>query len=251
VTRARPWLAPRLDPAERYGLRLTLFLLGFALVAVPFGWLLAQIDQNGAISHLDTTVAGDLHGWAARSSAAVSGLRAVSFFGSPPWLWALAVPAVAFVWHRDRHRLSIFLAVTTLAGGLLNSVVKLAVDRPRPSFAEPVATAVGRSFPSGHAMSSTVVYGALLVVFLPVAVRRGRRLATAVVASVAALVAAICFSRLALGVHFVSDVLGGVALGLAWLCLSVAAFSTWREDRGLPPVEPSEGLEPEAAADLS
>lgn len=251
VPGGRPWLAPRLDPAERYGLRLTLFVVGFVLVAVPFGWLLAQIEQDGSVSRLDTTVAADLHGWARRSSAVVEGLRAVTNLGAPWWLWAMTLPAVAFVWHRDRHRLAIFLAVTTLGGGLLNSVVKLAVDRPRPSFADPITTAAGKSFPSGHAMSSTVVYGALLVVFLPVAVRRGRRLATVALAAVVALVAAICFSRLALGVHYVSDVLGGVALGLAWLCLSVAAFSTWREDRGLPPVEPLEGLEPEAAADLS
>lgn len=246
-----PWLAPRLDPAERYGLRLSLFVVGFVLVAVPFGWLLAQIDQDGSVSRLDTTVAADLHEWARRSSGPVGALRAVTHLGSPWWLWAMVVPAVVFVGRRHRSRLAVFLVATTLGGGLLNSVVKLAVDRARPEFAEPIATAAGRSFPSGHAMSSTVVYGALVVVFLPVAVRHGRRLATVAIAAVVALVVVICFSRLALGVHYVSDVLGGVALGLAWLCLSVAAFSNWREDRGLPPVEPFEGLEPEAAADLS
>jgi undecaprenyl-diphosphatase len=52
-------------------------------------------------------------------------------------------------------------------------------------------------------------------------------------------------------VHFVSDVVGGWVLGLAWLAASTAAFSTWRVDRGRPPVEPSEGLEPEAASKLA
>jgi len=64
------------------------------------------------------------------------------------------------------------------------------------------------------------------------------------------LVGAIGFTRLALGVHYISDVLGGVVLGLAWLAASTAAFSTWRLERGRPAVDPMEGLEPEAAADL-
>jgi undecaprenyl-diphosphatase len=97
-------------------------------------------------------------------------------------------------------------------------------------------------------MSSTVVYGALLLVFLPLV---ARRLRPALIAAVALLVGAIGFSRLALGVHYISDVLGGYVLGLAWLAASVAAFSTWRVERGRPPVDALEGLEPEVAADLA
>ncbi len=59
---------------------------------------------------------------------------------------------------------------------------------------------------------------------------------------------AIGFSRLALGVHYVSDVLGGYALGAAWLVGSVAAFEIWREDRGRRRTHPlEEGVEPEEA----
>jgi undecaprenyl-diphosphatase len=68
-----------------------------------------------------------------------------------------------------------------------------------------------------------------------------------VLAGAVLLVAAICFSRLALGVHFITDVVGGVVLGLAWLAASTAAFSIWRVERGRPPVQVKEGVEPEAA----
>jgi len=137
--------------------------------------------------------------------------------------------------------------VTTIGGGLLDTAVKLAVDRPRPSLEEPIATAFGKSFPSGHAMSSIVVYGSLLLVFFPVLspVWRRRSLIGAVV-----LVLVIGFTRLALGVHYITDVLGGYVLGLAWLAASTAAFSIWRVERGRRPVELTEGLEPEAKQDL-
>jgi undecaprenyl-diphosphatase len=63
---------------------------------------------------------------------------------------------------------------------------------------------------------------------------------------------AIGFSRLTLGVHYVSDVLGGYVLGAAWLLASVAAFEIWREDRGRRPTKPlEEGVEPEEAKAVS
>jgi membrane-associated phospholipid phosphatase len=237
----------RLDPEARYGLRLTLLAVAFLLVAVPFGWLLSQVQHHGTLVRLDTAAARDLHGWVRGSPHLVTALKVLTFFGSPPWLWLLVAAAVVVTWRSHHIRLCVFLAVTTVGGGLLDSVVKVAVDRPRPSLVDPVATAHGKSFPSGHAMSSTIVYGALLMVFLPVL---ARRLRPAVVTIAATLVVAIGFSRLALGVHYISDVVGGYVLGLAWLVASVAAFSTWRVERGRAPVEPMAGLEPEAAADL-
>jgi undecaprenyl-diphosphatase len=91
------------------------------------------------------------------------------------------------------------------------------------------------------------MYGALLLVFLPVIPKRFRVWA---IASCATLVGSIAFSRLALGVHFLSDVLGGLALGAAWLLASTAAFSIWRTERGRKPVDPKRGLEPESAKEL-
>lgn len=237
----------RLDPEERYGLRLSLLAAAFLLVAVPFGWLLSQVGGEGSLVRLDTSAARNLHDWARESPAMVSFLRVVTFLGSPVWLYAVVIPAALFVWRRHHVRLAVFLAVTVAGGGILNSVVKVAVGRPRPVLVDPVAVADGRSFPSGHAMSSTVAYGALLLVFLPVVARRARPL---VVAAGVILVAGIGFTRLALGVHYISDVVGGFVLGLAWLAASTAAFSIWRVERGRPGVEPMEGLEPEAAADL-
>ena len=243
----RSSLQRRLDPEGRYGLRLTLFALGFLLVAIPFGFLLDQVKRNGFLIRLDTSAARNLHDWVRHSDGLVRGLKILTFLGTPVWFYILVLPAALWVWHQRHGRLALYLVVTTLGGGLLDTIVKEVVGRDRPSLVDPVATAHGKSFPSGHAMSSVIAYGALLLVFLPVIARRYR---PAVFSGAVVLVLAIGFSRLALGVHYITDVVGGYVLGLAWLAASTAAFSTWRVERGKPPVDVGEGLEPEAAEDL-
>lgn len=234
----------RLDPDARYGLRVTLFGLAFLLVAIPFGLLIEQIKNNRSLVRLDTSAANHLHGWVRGSPTLVTDLKILTFFGTPVWFYVIVIPTVIWLWRAGYPRLAIFLVVTTLAGGVLDTIVKEVVNRARPSLVDPVATAHGKSFPSGHAMSSTFTYGALILVFLPMIAKRYRPL---VIGGAVLLVVAICFSRLALGVHFITDVVGGVVLGLAWLAASTAAFSIWRVDRGRPPVEVSEGVEPEVA----
>jgi len=248
VSGVRAAVDRRLDPEGRYGLRVTLYGVAFLLVAIPFGLLLEQIKYHGALVRIDTSAARHLHNWVRHSPGTVKALKVLTFFGTPVWFYVLVIPAAVYVWRRGRVRLAVYLLVTTFGGGLLDTVVKEVVSRDRPSLVDPVATAHGKSFPSGHAMSSTIVYGALLLVFFPVIARRVRPY---LVAGACVLVAAICFSRLALGVHFITDVVGGVVLGLAWLAASTAAFSIWRVERGRPPVEVTEGVEPEAAADLA
>jgi undecaprenyl-diphosphatase len=139
----------------------------------------------------------------------------------------------------------VYLVTTTVGGALLSTVIKVLVNRPRPEVDHPIVTAFGKSFPSGHALSSTVVLGTVLLVFLPVLGRPHRRVA---VVATAALVLAIGASRLLLGVHFLSDVLAGHVLGVAWLTGSTAMFEIWRVERGRRPTAPLvEGVEPEEA----
>ncbi|MDT4922681.1 MAG: hypothetical protein QOG01_394 [Pseudonocardiales bacterium] len=241
-------LRRRLDPAERYGLRVTLFAVAVLLVAVPFGLLLEQVVHHGPLLRVDRGVANDVHLWVLRRGPGlIRTVKALSVLGGPPFLTLLVVLAGGYALWRGRRRLAVFLVVTAAGGSVIDTVVKNVVNRPRPNLPHPIAHAFGKSFPSGHAMSSTVVYGALLLALLPAVPRPRRRLA---IAAPVLLVLAIAASRIALGVHYLSDVLGGLVLGLAWLTASVAAFRIWRTDRGRPPAPVTEGVEPEAAADL-
>lgn len=237
----------RLDPAERFGLRISLLALALILVGIPFGLLLDQVKRNGPLVKLDTSAANNLHGWVLANPVVADTCRFLSFLGSPPWFYLLIGGSALWWWlHRGHKRLAIYLVTTGLVGGLIDTVVKIAVDRHRPSLEDPIATAHGKSFPSGHTMLATYGYGALLLTFLPLLPRRWRKWA---IGGWLVLVALIAASRLGLGVHYITDVLGGFVLGLAWLAAATAAFSIWRVERGKPEVHPTEGLQPEVARD--
>ncbi len=233
----------------RYERRSVLLALAVLLVGIPFGLLVHQVVEDGPLTSLDERSARWLHDRLADHDVVVSLMRVVTWLGSAACLVVVMGVAVLWLLRRGHRRLAVFLVVVGLGGGAVSSLVKVAVGRPRPLLDEPLATAFGKSFPSGHSMSSLVCFGALVVVFLPFVAPRRRRVA---VAGAGVLVLAIGFSRLVLGVHYLSDVLGGYVLGAAWLAGSVALFETWREERGRRPTAPlAEGIEPEVAAEAS
>ena len=215
-------------PGRRPGRRVTPFALAALALVVPFALLLDQVVRDGPFVRLDETVANDLHGWVVDGPGTVRVLKAVTNLADPLFLTVVvAVTALVMLWRR-RFLVAAFLVVTPLAGSGLNTAVKTLVDRDRPSFPDPVETAGGQSFTSGHSFSSTVVYGALLLVLLPFVPPRLRRWA---VAAGVVLVLAVGFTRIALGVHFLSDVIGGYCLGLAFLLVCAVGFR-------VRPVEP-------------
>jgi undecaprenyl-diphosphatase len=237
----------RLDPDSRYGLRLTLAVLAAFLLGVPFLILLLVVQQAWSpLLRLDRAVATDLHVAAVHSHALVSALQWVSAVFSPAVFRIAASLLAVWLFARRRPRLASWVLVTTWGAALLGVLLKDAVRRARPSFVDAVATAPGRSFPSGHALGSVVGCGVLLLVLLPMLGRTARRLAWLAAGLV---VLAVGFSRVALGVHDLSDVLAGWVLGLGWLAATVAVFHTWRRDVGAPVPEVGEGLEPELADD--
>jgi undecaprenyl-diphosphatase len=235
----------RTDPVERYGLRLTLAVIALVLVAVPFSYLLFQVLLEGPLTRVDGDIANRLNDAVRGHPLTITVLETISWMGRPPILWLVTGLAVAYTWRHGAHRLTLFLLATTTGGAVMSTAIKLLVNRPRPAVDHPIVTALGKSFPSGHALSSTVVYGAVLLTFLPVLSGRVRH---AAVGATIALVLAIGSSRVLLGVHFLSDVAGGYVLGLAWLAAATSIFEIWRVERGRRPSHPlDEGVEPEAA----
>ena len=133
---------------------------------------------------------------------------------------AVIVAVVLGVYLLKRKQKYWFAATTlTIAGGtLLNRVLKLAFQRARPEFDDPIRTFAGYSFPSGHTVAATVVFGAVAL-FLFVKVKsRGARVLVLLVAGL--VISMVGFSRIYLGAHYLTDVLAAIAEGVAWMSLS-------------------------------
>lgn len=239
---------PESKAQARFGMHGILAFVAVFLVAVPFGILILLVRAKTAwLRHVDLGTANSLHGYDERHGGFVTAMRVISNAGSSlAWIVILTLVGV-WLLYRRLYRLTAFLVVTAVGSSLLNETIKAAVGRTRPVLADPIATATGKSFPSGHTQSAIVGYGILVLIFLPVISRRWRPVLI-ILASV--MVGLIGFSRVALGVHYVSDVVAGIVIGAAWLLAMTAAFSAWRRDRHLPPVGAADGLEPEHAEQL-
>ena len=240
---------PPVEPATRFGVRAVLAAVALALLAVPGALTLLLVEDKWApLLRVDAAARDNLYGYAVSHAGFVGAMQLISDSGSAlAWQIVLGVTVAWLLWRR-LPRLALFVAVTAAGSSLLNTVVKTSVHRLRPVLAHPVAHEPGSSFPSGHAQAAIVGYAVLLLVFLPILQGLLRR--TAVTFAVL-MVLAIGFSRIALGVHYLSDVVGGFVLGAAWVAAMAAAFNAMRVDRGHRAVDVREGLAPEQAPRLA
>jgi undecaprenyl-diphosphatase len=240
---------PSRSPQHGPGRRSLTPLLAVTAAALVFTILLVLVRlQWRPLESVDHGAAARINGLIAGHAALVSVVKAVTWLGSDGVLWTIIGVSAVFLAFRRRWRLVAYLLVTGAGALVMDPILKDLVGRLRPVVAHPIAHGGGNSFPSGHSLGSIVCYGAVFLVFLPAARGRWRTVLRAVVVT---LVALIGISRILLGVHYLSDVLGGWTLGIAWLGLTAFAFELTRRAEGQPVTDPlAEGLEPEARHDL-
>ncbi len=226
------------DTAARTGARLVVGLLGVlavGIVSIP----LALLVRGG----YDPLIAADRDVSAqAEQAVEVSGLllriaQGVTLLGDPTLITIAAAVLALVLWRRGSGRLAVYVVAARVGAIVLSQGLKHLVDRARPVFDVPVAEALGPSFPSGHALGSTVFWTSCAVLLVP-RVRRPRLLLAGAVL-VAVLVSA---SRVLLGVHYLSDVTGGLLLGLGWVAVCTAVFVLERAERGAPVDVEREGI---------
>jgi len=149
--------------------------------------------------------------------AFVSVLRAFAEFGSGEWIGiVLFALLLFFAWKRWWPSL-VTLIIAVPGGMLLNEWVKVLVHRHRPFVDGPFVDWSGYSFASGHTIGATLLYGQLLLFVLPSL--KGRTLRLLCILSAASLVLLVGFTRIALGAHFLTDVLAAIFFGIIWLML--------------------------------
>lgn len=228
------------DEERRLVARLALGAGLASLAAVPFLAVLLLVEgRYQALEDLDRGVADGLNAWARHHAGAVSGLEVLQAVLSPNTFRVLVVLVAVALWRAGARRLALWAVVTMAVGALLGVVLKELVHRARPSFPDPVASASSYSFPSGHALGSFLGCGVLLLIALPLLNRAARAAAWSLAVFLVLLTG---FDRLALGVHYVSDVVGGWVAGAALLVGTTTAFSASRGARRL-----ADGLDPAAS----
>jgi undecaprenyl-diphosphatase len=195
------------------GLELGIGLVLALLAGLLFAWLGDEVLE-GETQAADERLRGLVNDMASPRITAL--MIAASVWGAPRRLAVLAVVAVVIFLARRWRRGAVLVVVTLLGAGLLDGGLKLLYGRTRPiAFFEIYPSPSTFSFPSGHALFATAFFGGLAVLLWGRLVHPLLRLGVVFLA--AALVILIGFSRIYLGVHYPTDVLGGYAAGVVWV----------------------------------
>lgn len=224
------------DHEGRIALAGLLLFLGAALFGgfVLVGILVATGLPN--VPEIDREVATGLHRYVSQRPWLDTILSVVGDVTEPFVIRAVFLVPAFILWRHGAHRAVAWMVATLAIGGTLNALTKLLVDRNRPDLPDPISLASGSSFPSGHT-TNAVMFAGIVVVLLDPALRHHVRLPgdgyylrrtsarIALWAGAIAFPILIALDRLGLGVHYLTDVVGGFFFGLSVLLITLVAFS--------------------------
>jgi len=218
----RRLLRRRLDPELASGLALTVALVVVIGGALLVGVLALLLRTSHTLVQVDRSAAD----WGSTHAGATSTrlLNLVTDLGSTTGVIVILTLVAAIELVRAPSRWIVpFLLVVTLGDTFATIIVKGLVDRARPTL-NPLAETLGPSFPSGHSSTAAAMFAACALVLSR---HRGLRTRTLLVAVAVALAVAVACSRVLLDLHWMSDVIAGLALGWAWFAVCAIAFGGW------------------------
>jgi len=220
----RGFVQHRLDPQAATGLALTLSIA----VVVIGGAVLAVLAFVARSNHTTLRIDRGVTNWAGTNATDLSTtvLKVLTQLGSSVGVITISIVLVIVAAVRTRHArtraaltTAAYLAAVVIGQNVIANTLKYVVDRARPTF-HPLAGFSGPSFPSGHATAAFACYCAFAVVL---GRGRGRTVQTNLLAGAIGIASMIGASRVLLGVHWLTDVIAGAALGLVWFSLVTIA----------------------------
>jgi len=223
-SRVGKWVIGHSGPLGRYAPMLVVMAVG-AVAAVVAAHLFVELAEEirrttSAVHRIDQAI----HTWFGheRQAAMTTLLNAATAIGGVVGLGTIVAVVAAALLVRKERASAIFVVVTAGTGALLNLGLKMIFARTRPDLASALAAARWYSFPSGHAMSSFITFGALAYIALRQAWPWAAKSASLALALT--IVVLVGLSRVYLGVHWASDIAGGWSAGTVWLASAVVAF---------------------------
>jgi membrane-associated phospholipid phosphatase len=213
--------------------RARLILAAVLLIIGPFAALTAAVVVTApGVLGVDAALASRLHRVVAPRPGLGHALELIGVITLPWCLRGLALIAALLLWRRGRGRAAGWLVLTMAAGGLLGAVLKQVFERARPFWPDPITVVNGYSYPSGHALTSMLAAGCLMVLLRtghrPAARRSRWSTGSGLWSAAGAFVLLVGVDRVALGVHYLTDVLAGWTLGLAVVLAARAAYDPTR-----------------------
>ncbi|MEU4426945.1 phosphatase PAP2 family protein [Actinoplanes sp. NPDC024001] len=214
----------RPDQETTLEVRTTAAALAAPLLLVPFALIAALVAVRYEPLHeFDLRVTDHLHRFAVTHPGWADAMQWWSLIFHPTTWRIAAALLVVWLWRRHARGLAVWAGATMAAGALLGVLLKLLFGRHRPDLLDPVAQATGYAFPSGHALTNALGAAVFLMVLLPLV--RDRPLAKAALWTAGVVIPLVtAFTRVGLGVHWTSDVVAGLLLGVALVALTSLAL---------------------------
>ncbi len=221
----RGFLKARLEPKAYLGLHLTVGLILGAAGIWIFGAVLDALLDNATMVRWDIATDAFIHSHMTPGMLRI--VAATTEFGGPLAMGVLGVVGAMVLWRTGRRVVLVGWIAAFAGASIIDQALKMAVHRSRPAYGAAFVQAGSFSFPSGHAMGSMIGYGMLIwtlfVIWHP---RHTWKVVIYLLAGL--LVLAIGLSRIFLGVHYPSDVVGGWAAALAWLAVCITGVNVAR-----------------------
>ncbi|MEH7155029.1 phosphatase PAP2 family protein [Neobacillus drentensis] len=194
-------------------------IIGFSLISLFIS------DQK--IIHFDRVIIDKIQGQ--ETAILTKVMKIFTFIGSAPFVIVLSLFMLFFLYNVLNHRVELILFVAAIAGSaILNAILKNLFQRVRPDLHR-LINVEGYSFPSGHAMNAFTVYSIISFLLWRHISNRLGRMTLIIVSSV--MILAIGISRIYLGVHYPSDIIGGYFASGFWITTAILFFQYYQEKR--------------------
>jgi membrane-associated phospholipid phosphatase len=224
--RLRGFIARRWSHDEYLGIHFTVGLLFSLCLLGVFAVIAQSVRASASLNAFDLRLGLELKAYRQTAPVTRSLVIGITELGSVPMMVAFTVLGALILLLRHHRLLALVWLIAIAGGGLLDMCLKDLFERERPLFRDPFIDTTTKSFPSGHSMGSLIGYGFLAYLLVLALPRVWMRISA--VCALTVLVLAIGFSRVYLGAHYVSDVLGGYAVGGVWLATCITAVETMR-----------------------
>lgn len=213
----------RLSAGSYLGLHLTVGLSISAVFVWIFGGIVEDVIHHDPLVTVDQWVVGRVLYF--RSQFATSIMEVITQLGGAKFIASCTLIIVLYLILKKYYYRAAGFVAAIIGGSLLNSILKALIHRPRPISDTSLITAYGWSFPSGHAMSSVIFYG--MIAYLLIKATDSWKLRSLLIIMAVFIATLIGFSRIYLQVHYLSDVLAGLAGGLFWLSICITGLELY------------------------